>query len=395
MNITVAGLIFVASVLLIAYVYAGYPLLMWVLARWAGDDVARGPGPRAVSIIIAAYNERANVQRRLHELLHALDRLEPSSEIILVSDGSTDGTDQAAREIDDPRVRVIQQPSNMGKAVALNTGVDAASNSIIIFGDTRQQWDENAVDCMLENFADQDVGAVSGDLVFRAQDGSLAGVGMYWKLEKWIRKSESRVHSSVQVAGAICAVRRELFTPIPAGTILDDVYWPQHVAMKGWRVIHEPRAIAYDRLPDRPRDEIRRKVRTLSGNFQLVRLAPSIIMPWRNPTWFSVISHKLLRLVVPFAMIAALIAAAVGEVPWLRWMLVIQLAGYAVGIGGIMVPALSRNRIVNAVSALLVLNAAALMSWYVFFAGRTNRSWKKVTYTPAPAHAAGSVPAGS
>lgn len=382
---SISVVIFVLSVLLIGYAYVGYPVMMWVLARIAGEDVRRGHGPRAVSVVIAAYNEAANVERRLRELLRALDRLDSFSEIILVSDGSTDDTVSVARSVRDRRVHVIQQPSNMGKAVALNTGVEAAANPIVIFADTRQEWAPDAIEQMLRNFADPDVGAVSGDLVFRNRDGSLAGVGLYWKLEKWVRRSESRVHSSVQVAGAICAVRRHLYLPLPAGTILDDVYWPQHVAMQGFRVIHESKATAYDHLPDRPRDEMRRKIRTLSGNFQLVKMRPAMLSPWHNPAWFNLICHKLLRLVVPFAMLIALVASAVSDQPWMRWALYAQLAGYVVGVAAIAAPAIGRNRIASAISALLVLNAAAFLSWFVFFAGRTGRSWKKVTYAPVPA----------
>ena len=109
------------------------------------------------------------------------------------------------------------------------------------------------------------------------------------------------MHVIVGVTGAISAVRRELFRPIPSGTLLDDVYWPLLVAMQGYRVIHEPRARAYDRLPERPLDEFQRKLRTLTGNFQLVARLPQALLPWRNPIWFQFLSHKLLRLLMPWA----------------------------------------------------------------------------------------------
>src|SRR5205085_1989176 len=144
--------------------------------------------------------------------------------------------------------------------------------------------------------------AVSGDLVVIAGPGAVAGVELYWKLEKWLRRQESRVGAQVGVTGAICAVRRELFTPVPPGTILDDVYWPLGVVMRGYRVVHDSRALAYDRLPERVRDEFRRKVRTLAGNFQLAARLPAALLPWRNPIWGQFLSHKLARLVVPWAL---------------------------------------------------------------------------------------------
>lgn len=388
----IEAIIFVVSVLLIAFAYVGYPLFIWAVARLIGEPLHPvHSAPRAVSIVLAVYNEAKTIHHRLRELLHMIDRLDPASEIIVVSDGSADGTDRLARGIADYRVHVIQQLANMGKAVALNTGVAAASNPIVIFCDARQHWAQDAMAEMLEDFRDPDVGAVSGDLVLRKDDGSLAGVGLYWRLEKWIRTNESLIHSAVQVSGSICSVRRELYVPLPPGIILDDMCWPLSVVMQGFRVIHNPAAQAFDRLPDRARDEMRRKVRTLAGNLQLAFRRPAILLPWKNPVWFNVICHKLLRLVVPWAMIAALCACAVSRQPWLRAMLILQLVGYAAGIAGIFSSAIGRNRLVNAASSLLVLNAAALMSWFVFLTGRSGRSWKKVTYTPQ----AGTLPAGS
>src|SRR4029079_13531611 len=133
----------------------------------------------------------------------------------------------------------------------------------------------------------------TGELILESNTGVSAGVGLYWRYERWLRKNEGRLNSTVGVTGAIAAVRRELFTPIPPGTILDDVYWPLCVAMKRHRVIHDPRALAYDRLPDRARDEFKRKVRTLTGNFQLFTRLPGALLPWKNPIWLQLISHKL------------------------------------------------------------------------------------------------------
>src|SRR5207248_2251639 len=133
-------------------------------------------------------------------------------------------------------------------------------------------------------FADPEVGAVSGDLTLTSA-GVLGGVGLYWRFEKWLRKKESRLWAQVGVSGSISAVRRKLFRPIPRGTILDDVYWPMQVVLQGYRVVHDSEACAFDRLPPRPGDEFRRKVRTLAGNIQLLTLLPALLLPWRNPVW--------------------------------------------------------------------------------------------------------------
>lgn len=385
-----AEIIFLASVAVVGFSYAGYPLLIHLTAAVMGRAIHRTEPPvSAISIVIAAHNEAAHIQRRIQELQHLLAAFADDSEIIVVSDGSSDPTAQLVEDVAGLRTRVLRHPGNLGKAMALNTGVAAARNGIIVFADARQTWDDQTIGRMLESLRDPTVGAVSGDLMLRNEDGSLAGVGLYWKIEKWLRVAESRLYSSVQVAGAVCAVRRQLYVPLAPGTILDDVSWPLNVVMQGYRVIHEPTAQAFDRLPDRPRDELRRKVRTLSGNLQLVVQRPAVLLPWRNRIWYAVIGHKLLRLVVPWAMIAALLASGLGatRAQWLGYMFLAQLAGYAAGIAGLRFRFVARLPLVSTISSLLLLNAAALLAWWVFFTGQTRRSWTKVTYQ-SPAHVA-------
>src|SRR5262249_30716658 len=203
-------------------------------------------------------------------------------------------------------VRVLERAEKTGKAACLTAGCAAATGEVLVFADVRQTWAPDALLLLLENFADPEVGAVTGDLVLERSPGVLAGVGAYWSFEKWLRRQESRVWSMVGATGAISAVRRDLFPGVPAGTILDDVYWPLRVAMGGRRVVMEPRAHAYDRLPPHAGAEFRRKVRTLSGNLQLMTLLPSALLPWRNPVWLSLMSHKLLRLLVPWLLLALL-----------------------------------------------------------------------------------------
>ena len=196
---------------------------------------------------------------------------------------------------------------------------------------------------LVENFADPAIGAVSGDLVLESAPGVLAGVGLYWRFEKWLRKQESRLGSQVGVTGAISAVRRPLFQPIPPGTLLDDVYWPMRVVLQGYRVVHDERAKAFDRLPEMPRDEFRRKVRTLAGNFQLLTLLPvAALFPWSNRVWWQWLSHKLMRLAVPWALLGMLISCVFLTEDIYQIFLWLQLAGYGVGLLGL-IPPLGRS----------------------------------------------------
>jgi len=281
-------------------------------------------------------------------------------------------------------VRVLELPARSGKAVALSAGCAAAAHDLLVFADVRQRWDPAALRMLVENFADPSIGAVSGELVLESAPGVISGVGLYWRYEKWLRKKESQIHSTVGVTGAIAAVRRGLFRAIPAGTLLDDVYWPLQVAMQGFRVVHDQRAVAYDRLPERARDEFRRKVRTLTGNFQLLTRLPGAVLPWRNPVWFQFVSHKLLRLVAPWAMLAMLVLSAVLPAPGYRIAFAAQLAAYAFGLIGICTMASGRGRLLAAAGSFLVLNAAAWLAFWVWAFGRSGRAWRKTAYHSTP-----------
>jgi biofilm PGA synthesis N-glycosyltransferase PgaC len=364
-----------------AYVYVLYPLLMLVRVHLRGsrrNDAASAPA--SVSIVLAARDEEATIGRRLGELTELILGSGLAGEVILVSDGSTDRTADVARTFEPAGVRVIELPVNVGKASAISAGCAVAHHEIIAFADVRQTWAPDALTALLRPFADPSVGAVSGDLVIESSPGVMAGVGLYWRYEKWLRRLESECHSGVGVTGAISAVRRELFRPIPQGTILDDVYWPLRVAMQGYRVVHEESAVAYDRLPERQRDEFRRKVRTLSGNFQLAVRLPGALVPWRNPVWFEFISHKLMRLLVPWALIGILVLSAVLAGAAYRWTLISQAAFYALAALGLWTPAASRLPLISGAGSFVLLNAAAWVAFWVWVTGRAERAWVKVPY---------------
>jgi poly-beta-1,6-N-acetyl-D-glucosamine synthase len=362
------------------YTYIGYPILLLLVARCRSRPVcASVPAPRSVSIIIAAHNEECAVERRLAELTGLLDAACLPGEVILVSDGSTDGTALLARAFTKNRVRVRELPVRVGKAGALNAGAALAEHEILVFADIRQSWRPDALCLLLENFADPQVGAVSGDLLLRDACGVLAGVALYWRGEKLLRRLESRIQSVVGVTGAISAVRRQLFQPIPPGTLLDDVYWPLQVVLQGYRVVHDPRAVAYDRLPDKPRDEFRRKVRTLTGNWQLLARLPAALLPWRNPIWLQFVSHKFLRLLVPWALLGMLLTSAELTGPLYYLALVYQATFYFLGSLGLCPWLAQRSRLASAAGSFLVLNGAAGLSFWVWLSGKAEQSWHKTS----------------
>jgi biofilm PGA synthesis N-glycosyltransferase PgaC len=365
---------------LVAYTYVGYPLLLALASRCFGKAWRAAPLQTSLSIVLPVHNEEKNLARRLEELTGMIEASGCRGEVIVASDGSTDGSAEVAQRFADRGVRLVELTEQQGKAAALSAACAVADGELLVFADARQRWADDVLVRLVENFADPDVGAVSGDLVLEAAPGVLAGVGLYWRFEKWLRVTESKLFAQVGVTGAISACRRTLFRPVPPGTILDDVYWPMHVALEGYRVVHDERSRAFDRLPDRPRDEFRRKVRTLAGNFQLMTLLPlRALLPWRNRVWWQLISHKLLRLVVPWALLGLLVLSAC--LPGLyQAALAVQLAAYAVALLGL-VPVLGqRVRPLSAATSFLVLNSAAWLAFWVWISGRAGRSWHKVKY---------------
>ena len=352
-------LMFWLSAAFVVYVYAGYPALLHVWARrrravgsaaGGGENTAvaaaglDGRPVRAkvpgVSIVIAACNEGPRLGDRI-ENLRSLDYPPARRQIVVVSDGSTDDTPEVLRRFS-RFVDVITVPRG-GKALALNAGVAAAKFDILVFADARQVFAPDALRELVAPFDDPAVGAVSGELILdceaalfdnrrcetdrrripdsatgtverrsrgerrRSFASSIAdGVGMYWRYEKQLRRLESAVGSTLGATGAIYAMRRALWQPLPADTILDDVLAPMRVVLAGRRVVFNERARAFDRAPDDADTEARRKVRTLAGNYQVLWLDPRLLLPWRNPVWFQYMSHKIGRLVVPYALLAIL-----------------------------------------------------------------------------------------
>lgn len=380
---------------IVLYTYLGYPLLLALLCKLRRVEHLQAPFRGSVSIVMVAYNEEVNVARRLGELLELLDTTQVDGKVVLVSDGSTDRTVAVARRLaGDPRVRILDLEQNVGKAAALTAGCEIARGEVLVFADARQRWAPDSLSRLLENFADPAVGAVSGNLVLESSLGVMAGVGLYWRYEKWLRKQESELYAQVGVTGAICAVRREHFQPIPAGTLLDDVYWPLQVAMQGKRVVFEDRAVAYDRLPSVPLDEFRRKVRTLAGNFQLLGRFPAALIPWKNPVWFQFVSHKLMRLAVPWALLGMLVASLCQlDSAFFQLALCVQLAAYGLAILGLANATHWRLPLASTAASFLVLNAAAFLGFWVWLTGRAGQSWRKIAYHTQSAGASTQAPA--
>ena len=285
----------------IAYVYAGYPLLLLVWRRWGRRRVGKRPQEPSVSLVIAMRNERKNVQPKMQNCFE-FDYPAGKLQVIVSLDAPTDGTEALVREYAGKGVEVVYSPVHRGKAEALNSGVARATGEVVVFADARQRFEKDAVRELVANFADTSVGAVSGELVLLEEQTN--AVGAYWRYEKRLRAMESDIHSVPGATGAIYAIRRKLFAPLSPGTILDDVVIPMRIVLAGKRVIFDPAARAYEVTSQSTESEYERKARTLAGNYQLFAQMPELLAPWRNPIFVQMVSHKLGRLLVPYCLAA-------------------------------------------------------------------------------------------
>ena len=369
----------IVALLLLVYTYIGYPVLIALWARLHPRPVTRGAAKPSVAIIVVAYNEEARIKNKIETCL-AQDYPADSLRIVIATDGSTDATGTVVRSYANRRVRWLGFPARRGKAACLNDSASACEEEILVFTDARQALNPMAVSALVENFTDPEVGAVSGELVFVRDDMTqfAEGVDAYWRYEKFIRQQEARVHSAPGVTGALYAIRRSCFRPIPQETILDDVAIPMQAIRAGYRVIFESRAHAFDRASQVPAQEKVRKVRTLAGNYQLLALMPWVILPFVNPIFVQFVSHKVLRLLAPFAMLALLLASAALAVESRTFALFLafQLLGYAAPFIGPAVPALGRLRIVKVASAFVLLNWYAVLGLFQFLANRKGHLWQ-------------------
>lgn len=372
-----ASLVFAMSALCLVHVFAGYPLWVLALARWRPRPVQRRAWTPRVTAVLAVHDGAAHVRAKLEGLL-ALDYPPELLDIVLACDGCRDDTAGRARALGDARIRVLEFAERRGKAACLNDAVAEARGEVLLMTDVRQRLEPDALRQLVANLGDARVGAVGGQLrLFDAHTGFARGIDAYWRYETLIRAGESRSGSVIGVSGALYAMRRALFRPLPAGTVLDDVLVPMQVAATGLRVMYEPAAVAWDGSSQQPHEEQRRKIRTLAGNFQLVQLAPWLLLPWRNPLWFRFVSHKLLRLLAPWLLLALALSATLLATRHALFAATALglLAALAAVVAGRLLPALGGRRPVRLLTAFCYLNLFAAQALLAFARNRRLHLW--------------------
>ena len=290
----------------LAAIWGGYPLLVRALGGLRGEARrVRALDEPTVSIVIASAADASAIRSRIIDLLRTCY---PGHLVQIVV-----GLDAARRAASldqlgglDPRVEIVNGDDPGGKAATLNAAVRATRHEILVFADTAQRFDPDAISALVEELREPALAAVSGMLELPGAGGPLNLSEQYWRYERWLRSWEARLHSSVGVTGAIYAMRRSLWEPLPARLILDDLYLPMRLVLSGWRIGFTDRALARDVRRFTAGQEYRRKVRTLTGILQVCAWLPAVLSPMRNPIWAQFLFHKLLRLLTPYLAIGAI-----------------------------------------------------------------------------------------
>ena len=381
------GVVFWASVALVAYTYAGYPLIITAIAMVVGRDRAYPPTSPRVTVLIAAHNEEAVIARKIEDTL-ALDYPSDLVQVIVTDDGSDDGTAAIAALYADRGVALVSQPLRQGKMSAINRAIEDATGEVILFSDANTLLHRSALAEVVRPFADPSVGAVAGRKAMIGADGLGLAVTTYWRYENHLRRMETRLGCTVAADGEIFAMRRHLFNPPPDGVINDDQWLATAVASSGSNLVFRPEAISIEPVPALAAEEAERRARMVAGQYQAYSAAHRL--PWRRPlVMWMLVSHKLLRPLVPFGMIgalaaalAALVLAPAGGIATLggRWALAAVMAQavfYGLAFFGSSLPG-RLGEIAYVPRYLVDSNVAALRGLWRHVRGSQETTWRQV-----------------
>jgi cellulose synthase/poly-beta-1,6-N-acetylglucosamine synthase-like glycosyltransferase len=339
---TVATLCVLVAMVIAAYVYIGYYLILWVSAegvrrtrRGSVQSVAGANAP-TVSVIIAALNEERHIVERVEDLL-AQDYPPDKMEIIVCSDGSTDKTVTLAKQFDDRRMKVLAFPERRGRGAVHNDGVKEAAGEVVVFTDAETRFSPDTLRRLTAPFEEPRVGCTVGHVISRGGEGGVArSEGAYWRYEYRIREVETRLGILATGTGACLAVRRALFRPL-RGVADVDCVTPLDCIIQGYRVVYVPQAVAYDVPAATPRAEFRSRARMTSRNLKAT-LASWGPRQWLRHPWvtWGLLSHKILRWLCPFLLVIALAATLVLAFSSgvFAILLALQLAGYFLALVG-------------------------------------------------------------
>ncbi len=393
--IVISGLFWFLSALVV-YVYAGYPILLALLARLFPQENSKSDRFSArVSLLISAFNEAQVIGEKVENAL-ALDYPHGQLEIIVISDCSDDGTDEIVSGHGSRGVRLLRQLQRLGKTEGLNLAVPQTNGEILIFSDANAIYQYDAVRQLVRHFVDNRVGYVVGSARYRQVDGQVASAeseGLYWKLETWLKQKESEFGSVVGGDGAIYAIRRELFTPLRS-TDINDFLNPLQIVARGYRGVYEPGAVCFEEAGESFEKEFLRKVRIIGRSLNAILRAPRVLLPWLQPRhWFALVSHKLLRWFIPLFLIVLLFCNVVLlDSPFFRIALGLQMLFYAFAAIGWLLERRGKSLKVFYLPYYFVLvNLASLFGIFKLLTGSLSPTWQTIRQ-PKPAENDSGVP---
>jgi cellulose synthase/poly-beta-1,6-N-acetylglucosamine synthase-like glycosyltransferase len=358
---TLLGSLAIAGAAGLLMVWLVYPIAIGIAGRFRRRPAGAGSAEPTVSVVLATREPAPLILDRVRDCL-ATTWPAARLEIIIAHDGAVSIPDPASIFGAGTRVHAVVADEPGGKAAALNAGMRAATGDVVVFADTHQRYDPDTIPNLVAAVMSTGAGAATGHYELTAGSGVV--VSSYWRFERWLRRAEARLHSSVGATGAVYAIRRNLWRPLPVGLILDDVYTPMSIVLSGHRVLVARDARAWEMRTPTATQEYGRKVRTLTGVMQLCAWLPGVLNPLRNPIWLQFVFHKLLRLLTPYFLLLigmwslATIVTLMAPVPLL------VLAGLTAVLGAWI--ALSRGRrgarIRHLVVEVLLIQKAVLMA---------------------------------
>lgn len=373
-------IVFLLSLAVCVYVYFGYPALIWVVSRLRPRPVRSGAELPRVSMVVAMHNEGAVIDGKIANC-RELDYPRELLEIVLVSDGSTDATNERIRAAEDGVIRLVAL-DRVGKARALNEGVRVASGEIIVFTDANNFLEPDAIRSIVRSFSDPEVGGVCGNKKLRRKgsaDATGEGENLYWRYDKWQKKAESRIGSIFAADGTLYAVRRSLYVPIADPAQADDIAISTRVVLQGYRLVWDDDAVAWEEAPSEGSAEFRRKVRVTNHSVRaLLNLGPALLT--RGFYSLELISHKLLRHLVPFFLVPLFVANALLAVNGERLFAILfagQLLFYAAALAGALLrdTPLGKSRLLFVPYYFVLVNASAFVGVLSIVLGKRHNVW--------------------
>ncbi|MBT1074656.1 glycosyltransferase family 2 protein [Geobacter grbiciae] len=374
-------LVFWLLVVTIFYTYFGYALLIPLIGLFVKRLLDRRDITPRVTFLITAYNEEKNIRKKLTEVL-ALDYPREQLEVMVASDGSTDRTDEIVREFRDQGVVLKRVEGRVGKTATQNEAVKAATGDVIIFSDATTVYEKDAIRKLVRNYNDPEVGAVSGRYEYVNPTGAPVGTGsiLFWKYENFIKSMQTRIRTISGCCGCIYSVRKTAYVPLP-GDIISDLVEPLMVIQRGYRVVFEQEAVAYEETTEKSHEEFRMRIRVITRAMRGILFARGLLNPFRFPfVSFQLISHKVLRWLIPFFLIGLLVANAfLLDRQFYVITFALQGAFYFLALVGLLADRTGKKFKPAAVPLYFcIVNTASLIAFFKTLAGQKMVTWETV-----------------